>query len=508
MLRRLALALGFGVTFSMALAQAPSKEVSRLEKQLGDRDPGVRAQAAWDLGELGAADSVPALVRSLDDPSEGVRANAAASLWKLGAASKPAIPALKRALSDRSDPVVGNAAGALRKLGVPLSELLPAYRRLLARPECESAVIGLKGLVDEVPPTELFDVAWECSEDRYADADTRHDAREALRKLVDRRDRVMVPQILGTLSRLDGRDGSDLVSGLSSLDPPVKEAVPVLVGLLGSRSDATRRAAVGGLGRMGAVALPGVPGLVTTLQSSSDPETRVGAAEALGRIGPKCAATAVPALAKAARDDKWPKVRSSSLSALGEMGPAAKEAVPVLRAALKDPDGFISLAARNALFRVEPGKAEEVAAIADEARPVQVGSLYDDLSQMKAVLPGRVPDVYELVIYDDYAMATAACSDIQSGRCRYTYKAGSVTGPDEGSGDCEKKIALGKVDFSVVPGLVKQAPGLLGAPAGKVGVVQLSPGVFCKSHGWIVHVKDAGMVQFKLNGKVDKVLKF
>ncbi len=508
MLRRLALVLSFGLCFSMASAQAPSKEVSRLEKQLTDRDSSVRARAAWDLGELGAADSVPALVRALDDPSDGVRANAAASLWKLGAASKPAIPALKRALADPSGPVVGNAAGALRKLGVPMSELLPAYRRLLARSDCESAVIGLKALVDEVPPTELFDVAWACCEDRYADSDTRHDSREALRKLVNRRDRVMVSQILATLKRLEDRDGSDLVSGLSSLDPPVKEAVPVLVGLLDSGNDATRRAAVSGLGRMGVVSLPGVPGLIAVLQSSPDPETRVGAAEALGRIGPKCAPTAVPALATAARDDKWPKVRSTALSALGEMGPAAKDAIPVLRAALKDPDGFISLAARNALFRVEPGKAEEVAAIADEARPVQKGSLYDELAQLKATLPGRVPEVYELVIYPGYAMATAACRDLASGRCRYTYTAGAVTGPDEGSGDCEKVISLAKVDFSVVPALVKQAPGLLGAASGEVDVVQLSPGVFCKSHGWIVNVKGAGLVQFKLNGKVDKVLKF
>jgi len=83
-----------------------------------------------------------------------------------------------------------------------------------------------------------------------------------------------------------------------------------------------------------------------------------------------------------------------------------------------------------------------------------------------------------------------------------------MTGPDEGSGDCEKRIAVAKVDFSVVPGLVKQAPGLLGAPSGKVDAVQLSPGVFCGSHGWLVSVKGAGMVQFKLSGKVDKVLKF
>ena len=69
-------------------------------------------------------------------------------------------------------------------------------------------------------------------------------------------------------------------------------------------------------------------------------------------------------------------------------------------------------------------------------------------------------------------MATAACTDTASGRCRFTYEGGAVTGPDEGSDDdCEKKIELAKVDFSVVPELVKQAPGLLGSPSGKVELV-------------------------------------
>ena len=508
MLRRLVFVSCLAICLPVAEAQSPSKEVLKLEKQLKDRDSNVRAQAAWDLGQMGATDSVPALAEALDDPSSAVRANAAASLWKLGAASKPAIPALRRTLEDRSSAVVGNAAGALRNLGVPMKELVPAYRRLLAKPDCKSAVIGLKALVNEVPPSELFDAAWACAEAPDADSDTRRDAREALRKIVGRRDRVMVPTILATLERLGARDGSDLMSAIASLDPPVKEAVPVLVELLDSGNESTRRSAISALGRMGPTALPAVPRLVDSLQSGRDPETRVGAAEALGRIGPKCAPAAVPALARAARDDKWPKVRSTALTALGEMGPAAHEAIPVLRAALKDPDGWISLAARNALFRVEPGKAEEVAAISDESRPVQKGSLYDDLSQLSTVLPGRVPEVYELVVYDDFAMATAPCSDTGSGRCRFTYKAGTVTGPDDGSGDCDKKIQLARVDFSIVPGLVKQAPGLLGSPSGKVDVVQLSPGVFCKSHGWIVNVKDAGMVEFKLNGKVDKIRKF
>ena len=388
------------------------------------------------------------------------------------------------------------------------SNSVQEYRRLLASPDCESRVAGLRGLIDKVPPTELFDDAWACSDASYADPDTQRDAREILQKIVNRRDRIMVPQILATMKQLGGRDGSDLVDAIGEKDPPVKEAVPVIAALLDSGNEPTRKAAISALGRMGSAAAPAAPGLVETLKSSSDNETRVAAAEALGRIGPKCAATAVPALAKAAQNDKWPKVRSTSLTALGEMGPAAKEAIPVLRAALKDPDGWISGAATNALFRVEPGKGEEVAAIADAARPVQKGILYDDLSQMLATLPARVPEVYDLAIYPEFAMATAACAETATSRCGFTYKAGTVTGPGEGSGDCEKKIALAKVDFSIVPKLVQQAPGLLGSPTGKVDMVQLGPGVFCKSHGWIVSVKDAGMVQFKLNGKVDKVLKF
>jgi hypothetical protein len=385
---------------------------------------------------------------------------------------------------------------------------LKEYRRLIRSHDCRSRMAGVHGLIDEVSPTELFDTVWECAEASTADPDTRRDAREVLRFIVNRRDRIMVPQILETLRRLEGRDGSELVSAVGSLDPPAEEAVPVLAGLLESGSIPTRRSAASALGRMGSAALPAVPGLVDGLQHDGDQETRAAAAESLGRIGPKCATTAVPALAKAATNDKWPKVRSAALTALGEMGPAAKEAIPVLREALRDPDGFISLAARNALFRVEPGKAQEVAALADESRPVQEGILYDDLSRLQTVLSGRTPEIYELVIYPEFAIATVACRDTGSGRCRFTYRGGAVTGPDEGSGDCEKKIQLARVDFSVVPGLVKQAPSLLGSTSGTVDVVQLGPGVFCKGHGWIVNVKGAGMVEFRLNGKVDKVRKF
>ncbi len=285
------LCLVFG--FSPAAAESPSREVQKLEQQLKDRDSSVRAGAAWDLGQIGAAESVPALTQALEDPSDWVRANAAASLWKLGDASKPAVAALRKTLNDSFPPAVGNAAGALKKLGVPMAELIPAYQRLLTRRPCRSRLIGVKGLVNEVPPTALFPHAWECAEAPGLDPDTKRDAREALRKIVNRRDRVLVPQILETLKTLGSRDGSDLTSAIGSIQPPVTEAVPVLIALIEARNEYTRRGAISALGRMGRASISAVPRLIECLQSHQDADTREKAAEALGQIGPAAAGSAV-----------------------------------------------------------------------------------------------------------------------------------------------------------------------------------------------------------------------
>lgn len=495
-----------------------TKEIQKLEKTLArDRDAAARADAAWQLGQLGSTESVPALAAALEvDSSSAVRANAAASLWHLGDASRPAIPALTKALDDPSGAVVGNAAGALLKLGTPKSKLVPVYRRLLERRDCDDRVIGLKALATEAPPIDLFDTAWECSQDSdVVDSDVRSDAREALRKIVGRKDKAVIPLILEILKDSGGRDISTLIRGIASYEPPVKDAVPVLASLLGARDESTSSGAASALGNMKAAAVPALPDLMKCLASHPQNKTREDAAEALGEIaseiGPKASAAApalVAALVKAAESDKWPSVRKAAVSALAEMGPAAREAIPMLRKALESPDDWMRLAARNVLFRVEPGKSQEVADIADKHQAEEKGVLFDDLSQLSATLPGRLPEVFELIIYDKFAMATVPQSDSPTGRGKYTYKAGTVTGPDEASSDdCTKKIALSKVNFSLVPKLVQQAPGLLGSPSGKVSHVQLSGGIFCRAIGWLVYVKDAGYVEFKLDGKVGKVQK-
>jgi len=503
--------IALGLTMSISLAAFAANDAQRLLKTLAnDRDANARAHAAWDLGQMGAVEAVPALIKALDeDRSDAVRANAAGALWHLGAAARPAIDSLTKALDDPYGPVVGNAAGALMKLGTPKSKLIPVYRRLLEHRECEDRVIALEALATEVPAKELFDAAWDCSSDT-GDHDLEHDAQEALRKIVGRHDRALVPVILDILKHPagSGRDLSTLIRAIGNYQPPVKEAAPVLASLLTARDESTSGAAARALGDMKTAALPVLADLTKCLETHPQNKTREDAAEALGDIGPDAKA-AVPALMRTAQNDKWPAVRKAAVTALGEMGTAAHDAIPMLREALTSPDDWMRLAARNALFRVEPGKNEEVAKIADEHQHEEKGVLFEDLTQMAATLPARLPEVYELIIYDKYAMATVPQSDSPSGRGKYTYKAGTVTGPEEAtSGDCTKKQALSKVDFSIVPKLVKQAPELLGAAAGKVTFVQLSGGVFCRAIGWWVYVDNAGMVEFRLDGKPGKVQKF
>src|SRR6478752_5812306 len=95
------------LVFPISVAASGSKETEKLEKTLNyDRDASARAEAAWQLGQLGSTESVPALITALEkDTSAAVRANAAASLWHLGEASRPAVPALTKALDDPSGAV-------------------------------------------------------------------------------------------------------------------------------------------------------------------------------------------------------------------------------------------------------------------------------------------------------------------------------------------------------------------------------------------------------------------
>lgn len=67
------------------------------------RDAKARMHAAADLGIIGEAEAVPALIRALEDAAGGVRREAAGALGSIGIAAKPALPGLEKLLADKRD---------------------------------------------------------------------------------------------------------------------------------------------------------------------------------------------------------------------------------------------------------------------------------------------------------------------------------------------------------------------------------------------------------------------
>jgi len=187
------------------------------------------------------------------------------------------------------------------------------------------------------------------------------------------------------------------IKALGDLGPAGKDAVPILVGLLGHMNvfealgkigepavpdliqalqaveDNTRRATLRALEEMGPVAAPAVPALIAFV-ADKNPEIRRGAMNVLRSIGKKAAA-AVPNLAKALQD-KQVEVRAAAACALFSVAGETKKTVPVLADALKCKDSSISEAASK-VFREMGSQAEPaVPALIDAIKGSYGGCVY------------------------------------------------------------------------------------------------------------------------------------
>jgi len=118
----------------------------------------------------------------------------------------------------------------------------------------------------------------------------------------------------------------------------------------------TRRQAAAALSAFGGDA---VPALTKALTGDADPEVRLGAANALARMGP-AARPAVPALAGAMKD-RVPFVRRGVAGALGAIGAATPDALGALMGALVDPDAAVNDNAAHSLLALGPAAAAPLA---------------------------------------------------------------------------------------------------------------------------------------------------
>jgi HEAT repeat protein len=322
----------------VAAAASSDERTDNLIKDLTSRNPEKRAEAAWDLGQLKAAQAVPFLTAALSDKEDRVRANAAAALWNIGDPSRPALPELRKLLRDPSGRVRINAAGALHRMDVDRSVLIPPMRELLAdrnpflAVDAADRLIALGVGAEEVRPT--LERAM-----RSRDTEVR---RHVMKTLLERK---KLPRGLAPV----------LIEGVDDRDDVVQAHAVVALHLLGvsspqivsafrralKRGDATvRPVAIMALSSIKAAqgATPEARSVLSDIQEAlkdRDGDVRAAAAEAVGKSGatdPVSVQKLISALA-----DREAKVRESAAEALGEIGKPAKVAIPELWALWNNP---------------------------------------------------------------------------------------------------------------------------------------------------------------------------
>lgn len=269
-----------------------------------DADTVIRQQSAWALGEiqeqgseLDALRAQASLFSLLEDDNSRVRKAAARSL-SLAKGNAPLASALSRALKDQDFSARWEAVWAFWSVGPDsVEELIESLRE----PEQREQSITVLSEIGRAAVPELVDA-------------------------LD--DPELSPQVLKTLELIGEGAVPDLVRSLASrsLREPASEAlgriglsaVPELIEAL--KDPDIRQSAAEALGQMEEAAC------LQLVKALQDPGSgvRIGAARALGRLGPKTTGPNKQLCSDAlceALSDKHSRVRQVAARALGSMGP-------------------------------------------------------------------------------------------------------------------------------------------------------------------------------------------
>jgi HEAT repeat protein len=384
----------FGAAAS-ARAESPKEQAAKLMKKLAtDKKSEVRADAAKELGSMGAWDAVPALALALKDPSAEVRASAAYALVELKDKAKDAVPALKEVLGDRDRLVRYNAVVALHnmeaatpaELAAPIASLLdPAKKEDIEASATMLVELGFEdptarqailGAIEHGTPDvrrQILQEMWHQDPLQHSgpgkaevvarltpmvtadrDPEVRRwaitllsqahavsgPAGDAVLKALDDPDPEVATGAAGTLNLLDGplptKALAHLTQKLRSTDPEQRAAAArALGGLIGSREKFT-------------------PLLTAALLNDTEPAVRLAVVGTFGEINDD---TAIPALLKALKTDADPKVKIAICTNWSKRGVknrfartnTLEEALAVLEAARGDANPRVKAAAEAAL---------------------------------------------------------------------------------------------------------------------------------------------------------------
>jgi len=215
--------------------------------------------------------AIPLLVRFLDDPDPNVRENAAWKLGQRGAAAAAAVPKLIALLKDRYGSVALKAAQALGNIGPLAKGAVPALRDVLnsnrVGGDREYAIQALGRI-----GTEAKDAVADCVRiipDRKMNPQLREYAIIAIGRIASNDSKSAIPALL-ELMRCDPQ-GQEMhlqvvaAETLGRFGPDAESAVPMLIEMLADLNFRVRMSAAIALGGIGPPARSAIPALEKAL---------------------------------------------------------------------------------------------------------------------------------------------------------------------------------------------------------------------------------------------------
>jgi HEAT repeat protein len=333
-------------------ASAQSAKAAALIKELADKNPTIRRNAAQELGDLAdvritdARTALPALKDALKDTDPAVRQAVLAALGKIEPDKFPAL--LIDVLKNDKDGAMQIAAvaslgqlaqqGQAARVKDAIPVLIEVYKALATAPPTP-----VKPPQPNTPPSDPSAV-------RRAILQTlgqlQPDPKERLAFLTDslkgEKDNGVRATLINALGQIGPNAKAAVPEILEVQKASLAEAAKITVNPKGPPPDydpqGVRRAVIQALGRIDPDPKTFVPILDDALKNDKDANVKVVVVTALGQIGPE-AKPALPALLDTVKSATAPgdpgNLRRAVVSAVLKIEPEAKELVPVLTGLLR-----------------------------------------------------------------------------------------------------------------------------------------------------------------------------
>jgi HEAT repeat protein len=301
------------------IGKIPSKAEKLIRDNAKSDDKVLATTSLWALARVHPddkelrRDAAQRLIEGLKDADPLARVAAARALAALPPAPEITMPLWEKAFKDADDRVIVHALDAMAALGPA------AVPRLIEGLKNEKAREHVAYVLGRIGPAAA----------------------------------PAVPALTSLISDPDERVAQEAILALAAIGPDAKAAVPSLISGIKTPDNPNAHAAAFALGKIGKNADTAVPALIGRV-GGSDPHLALVCAWALVNIKPDSAEITervLPVLTKGLTAE-LPLARLGAAQALGKLGPAANDALPALEKATHDKDNAVREAAAKAIEQI------------------------------------------------------------------------------------------------------------------------------------------------------------